>query len=85
MPPRKNSKNAAAHKKRTQRRTKSQDAEDRGANKFVDLYDFAPIAYVSFDRTGRIAEANLSQTWICSCGTCFIAGHRSKERTPNCS
>jgi PAS domain S-box-containing protein len=62
MPPRKNSKNAAAHKKRTQHRTKSQDAEDRGANKFVDLYDFAPIAYVSFDRTGRIAEANLAVT-----------------------
>jgi PAS domain S-box-containing protein len=62
MPPRKNSKNAAARKKRTQRRTKSQDADDRGANKFVDLYDFVPIAYVSFDRTGRIAEANLAVT-----------------------
>src|SRR6266403_4608919 len=27
--------------------------------RFVDLYDFAPIAYVSFDRAGRIEEANL--------------------------
>ena len=27
--------------------------------RFVDLYDFAPIAYVSFDRVGRIEEANL--------------------------
>ena len=33
MPPRKNSKNAAAHKKRTQRRTKAQDADHQGANK----------------------------------------------------
>ena len=30
--------------------------------RFVDLYDFAPIAYVSFDRTGRIEEANLAAT-----------------------
>jgi PAS domain S-box-containing protein len=30
--------------------------------RYVDLYDFAPIAYVSFDRTGRIEEANLSAT-----------------------
>jgi PAS domain S-box-containing protein len=28
--------------------------------RFVDLYDFAPIAYVSFDRTGRVEEANLA-------------------------
>jgi len=30
--------------------------------RYVDLYDFAPIAYVSFDRTGRIEEANLAAT-----------------------
>lgn len=30
--------------------------------RFVDLYDFAPIPYVSFDRTGRIEEANLVAT-----------------------
>jgi len=30
--------------------------------RFVDLYDFAPIAYISFDRTGRIEEANLAVT-----------------------
>jgi PAS domain S-box-containing protein len=30
--------------------------------RFVDLYDFAPIAYVSFDRSGRIEEANLAAT-----------------------
>src|SRR5438128_8384539 len=30
--------------------------------RYVDLYDFAPIAYVSFDRSGRIEEANLAAT-----------------------
>src|SRR6266436_2749905 len=30
--------------------------------RFVDLYDFAPIAYISFDRAGRIEEANLAVT-----------------------
>ena len=30
--------------------------------RYVDLYDFAPIAYVSFDGTGRIEEANLAAT-----------------------
>src|SRR5437762_1407646 len=30
--------------------------------RFVDLYDFAPIAYVSFGRSGRIGEANLTAT-----------------------
>jgi PAS domain S-box-containing protein len=32
--------------------------------RFVDLYDFAPIAYVSFDRAGRIEEANLATTQL---------------------
>src|SRR5947208_17172152 len=30
--------------------------------RFVDRYDFAPIAYVSFDRAGRLEEANLVAT-----------------------
>src|SRR6266699_2961570 len=30
--------------------------------RYVDLYDFAPIAYVSFDRAVRIEEANLAAT-----------------------
>ena len=35
---------------------------EAAVQRFVDLYDFAPIAYVSFDRGGRIAEANLAAT-----------------------
>src|SRR5438477_7481002 len=34
--------------------------------RYVDLYDFAPIAYVSFDRAGRIEEANLAATSLLS-------------------
>src|ERR1043166_9196552 len=30
--------------------------------RYIELYDFAPIAYVSFDRSGRIEEANLVAT-----------------------
>src|SRR6266851_3050543 len=34
--------------------------------RYVDLYDFAPIAYISFDRAGRIEEANLAATELLS-------------------
>src|SRR5438477_2499927 len=34
--------------------------------RYVDRYDFAPIAYVSFDRAGRIEEANLAATELLS-------------------
>src|SRR5437868_11811348 len=34
--------------------------------RYVDLYDFEPIAYVSFDRAGRIEEANLAATELLS-------------------
>src|SRR5689334_18122674 len=30
--------------------------------RYVDLYDFAPVAYVSFDRAGHVEEANLAAT-----------------------
>src|SRR6266478_5396882 len=35
---------------------------EAATQRFVDLYDFAPIAYVSFDRAGRIEETNLAAT-----------------------
>jgi PAS domain S-box-containing protein len=35
---------------------------EAATQRFVDLYDFAPIAYVSFGRAGRIEEANLAAT-----------------------
>src|ERR1043166_8001308 len=35
---------------------------ESAVQRYVDLYDFAPIAYVSFDRSGRLEEANLAAT-----------------------
>src|SRR5207244_9060973 len=37
---------------------------EAATQRFVDLYDFAPIAYVSFGRAGRIEEANLMATEV---------------------
>jgi PAS domain S-box-containing protein len=37
---------------------------ESAVQRFIDLYDFAPIAYVSFDRTGQIEEANLVATQL---------------------
>ena len=35
---------------------------ESAVQRYVYLYDFAPVAYVSFDRSGRIEEANLTAT-----------------------
>src|ERR1700756_1229459 len=33
---------------------------DPAIQRYVDLYEFAPIAYVAFDRSGRIQDFNLA-------------------------
>jgi PAS domain S-box-containing protein len=33
---------------------------ERAVRRYIDLYDFAPTGYVSFDRSGRIEEINLT-------------------------
>jgi PAS domain S-box-containing protein len=38
----------------------SHSALERSNRRFSDLYDFAPVGYVSMDRTSRIIEANLT-------------------------
>jgi PAS domain S-box-containing protein len=35
-------------------------AREQAIQRYVELYDFAPTGYVSFDRSGRIAEINLA-------------------------
>jgi PAS domain S-box-containing protein len=45
-------------RRRHQPKTELESAVQR----YVDLYDFAPIAYVNFDRAGRIEEVNLVAT-----------------------
>ena len=42
--------------------------------RYVELYDFAPIAYVSFDRAGRIEEANLAATELLGVSRGFLIG-----------
>src|SRR5262249_10423377 len=35
-------------------------AREQAIRRYAELYDFAPTGYVSFDRSGRIAEINLA-------------------------
>jgi PAS domain S-box-containing protein len=54
---------ARIHSRRRRRLIRDYRTElDVALQRFVDLYDFAPIAYVSFNRSGRIEEANLAAT-----------------------
>lgn len=39
---------------------RSQAALEESRKKYFDLYDLAPVGYVSLDRTGRIKEVNLT-------------------------
>jgi PAS domain S-box-containing protein len=60
--PRLNKNGASIRSGRTPVRWNPQTELEAATQRFVDLYDFAPIAYVSFDRAGRIEEANLATT-----------------------
>lgn len=53
---------ASVYRRRTPAFRNPKTELEAAIQRFVDLYDFAPIAYVSFDRTGRIEEANLAAT-----------------------
>src|SRR3954451_9463481 len=57
-----NKNGASIRSGRTPVRWNPQTELEAATQRFVDLYDFAPIAYVSFDRAGRIEEANLATT-----------------------
>jgi PAS domain S-box-containing protein len=60
--PRFNKNGAPIHSMRTPTMRNRKTELEAATQRFVDLYDFAPIAYVSFDRAGRIEEANLAAT-----------------------
>src|SRR5882724_3107517 len=55
-------KGAAIRSMRTPAMRNPKSELEAAIQRFVDLYDFAPIAYVSFERSGRIEEANLAAT-----------------------
>src|SRR5437899_10395782 len=57
-----NKNGAPIHRMRTALKRNPKNELEAAIQRFVDLYDFAPIAYVSFDRAGRIEEANLVAT-----------------------
>ena len=38
------------------------DDLDKAVQRYANLYEFAPVGYVSFDRTGRIQQINLAAT-----------------------
>src|SRR5437773_1153851 len=60
--PRFNKNGAPIHSMRTPAMRNPKTELEAATQRFVDLYDFAPIAYVSSDRAGRIEEANLAAT-----------------------
>src|SRR6476660_5684353 len=66
-PPRKFSSNGAVRKNGATKRSASapvfkipKTELEAAIQRYVDLFEFAPIAYVSFDRVGRIEEINLA-------------------------
>jgi putative nucleotidyltransferase with HDIG domain/PAS domain S-box-containing protein len=48
----------------------ARDEVDKGLEKYTELYDFAPVGYLSLDRTGAISAVNLS-------GASLLGGERS--------
>ncbi len=47
--------------------------------KYVDLYDFAPVGYVTMDRHGKITEANLTLGVLLGVGRASLPGRRFSE------
>ena len=70
MPPSKNSKNAGAHKKRTQRRTKSQNADDQGTNRGKD--GSCPIVGIGGSAGGFEAAMELLRNLPPRTGMAFV-------------
>src|SRR5258708_12526029 len=67
------SKNGALLRSRRAQALRNPKTElEAATQRFVDLYDFAPIAYVSFDRAGRIEEANLPFTELLGASRDFL-------------
>jgi PAS domain S-box-containing protein len=62
--PRSSKNGAPIHSMRTPAMRNPKTELEAAVQRFVDLYDFAPIAYVSFSGSGRIEETNLAATQL---------------------
>ena len=50
------------------------DSLERSRDGYADLYDFAPICYVTFDPQGVVLEINLTGTTLLGCDRAHIVG-----------
>ena len=48
-------------------------------DKYRDLFDRAPVGYLTIDEQGRIFEANLTSAWMLQAGVAEIVGKRVSE------
>ncbi len=51
-----------------------QELLEMSRSKYADLYDFAPVGYFSFNRMGRILEANLTAAYMLKIERSFLIG-----------
>lgn len=54
---------------------KAQHELEESRNRYVDLYDFAPVGYLTLDERGRIAAANLTATGMLGRSRAAILAH----------
>ena len=54
----------------------TRDAYAAVAARYTDLYDFAPVAYVTLDRSGAIFEVNLAAARLLGCERAGLVGRR---------
>ena len=41
-------------------------------SRYVDLYDFAPVGYLTFDETGAVKDANITAAWLLGIERSFL-------------
>jgi PAS domain S-box-containing protein len=58
---------------------KSRDEVEKSLNKYTDLYDFAPVGYLTIDRKGFIREMNLSTANLLQSERSRLIGKRFRQ------
>ncbi len=52
----------------------ARDELERSRDRYADLYDFAPVAYATFDEAGRLIEVNLTGEAMVGVGCSLLVG-----------